>query len=123
MSRSPLRRVATSVRSVRFRLAMLVTAALLVTAGVLVFGLNVALDTVVATIPEEQPPATLEEELLRVFGMSLAELQGNSASGATDAILNVEQVVREQTLQLVRNLSIASLIVLVPVGLKQGKPV
>jgi signal transduction histidine kinase len=108
------------MRSVRFRLAMLVTAALLVTAGVLVFGLNVALDTVVATIPDEQPPATLEEELLRLFGMSLAELQGTSATGATDALLNVEQVVREQTLQLVRNLSIASLIVLVPVGLLIG---
>jgi signal transduction histidine kinase len=99
---------------------MLVTAALLVTAGVLVFGLNLALDTVAATIPEEQPPATLEEEFLRILGMSLAELQGDGAAGATDALLNVEQVVREQTLQLVRNLSIASLVVLVPVGLLIG---
>jgi signal transduction histidine kinase len=115
-----MRRLATSVRSVRFRLAMLVTAALLVTAGVLVVGLNIALDTVAATIPEQQQPATLEEELLRILGMGLAELQGNSASGATDALLNVEQAVREQTLQLVRNLSIASLIVLVPVGLLIG---
>jgi signal transduction histidine kinase len=99
---------------------MLVTAALLVTAGVLVFGLNLALDTVAATIPEQQQPATLEEEFLRILGMSLAELQGEGAAGATDALLNVEQVVRDQTLQLVRNLSIASLIVLVPVGLLIG---
>jgi signal transduction histidine kinase len=98
---------------------MLVTAALLVTAGVLVLGMNVALDAVVATVPVEQP-ATLEEELLRILGMSLAELDGSGASGATDALLNVEQVVREQTLQLVRNLSIASLLVLVPVGLLIG---
>ena len=52
MSRSPLRRFAAFVRSVRFRLAMLVTAALIVTAGVLVLGMNLALDKVVATIPE-----------------------------------------------------------------------
>ena len=51
MSRSPFRRLAASVRSVRFRLAMLVTAALIVTAGVLVLGMNLALDTVAATIP------------------------------------------------------------------------
>ena len=54
MSRSPLRRLAASVRSVRFRLAMLVTIALIVTGGVLVLGMNLALDTVAATIPEEQ---------------------------------------------------------------------
>ena len=80
MSRLPLRRFAAFVRSVRFRLAMLVTAALLVTAGVLVVGMNLALDTVVATIPEEQP-TTLEEELLRVLGMSLAELEGSGDAG------------------------------------------
>ena len=54
---------------------MLVTAALILTMGVLVLGMNLALDTVAATIPEEKP-ATLEEELLRIFGMSLAELEG-----------------------------------------------
>ena len=70
MSWSPLRRLAASVQSVRFRLAMLVTAALLVTAGVLVLGMNVALDTVAATVPQEQP-TTLEDELLRLLGMSL----------------------------------------------------
>jgi signal transduction histidine kinase len=118
MSRSPLRRFAASVRSVRFRLAMLVTAALLVTAGVLVVGMNVALDTVAATIPDEQP-TTLEEELLRVLGMSLAELEGSGDSG-TDALLKVEQAAREQTLQRVRELSLAALLVLVPVGLAIG---
>ncbi len=118
MSPSPLRRLEASVRSVRFRLAMMVTAALLVTAGVLVLGMNLALDTVAATIPEEQP-TTLEEELLRVLGMSLAELDGSGASG-TDALLQVEQAVREQTLQTVRNLSLAALLVLVPVGLGIG---
>ena len=118
MIRSPLRRVAASVRSVRFRLAMLVTAALIVTAGVLVLGMNVALDTVAATIPEQQP-TTLEEELLRLLDLSLAELEGSGASG-TDALLQVEQAVREQTLQTVRNLSLAALVVLVPVGLAIG---
>ena len=119
MSRSPLRRLAAPVRSVRFRLAMLVTTALIVTAGVLVLGVNLALDTVAATVPAEQP-TTLEEELLRVLGMSLAELEGTGDAGATDALLNVEQAVREQTLQLVRNLSLAALLVLVPVGLAIG---
>ena len=70
MSRSPFRRVAASVRSVRFRLAMLVTTALLVTAGVLVLGMNLALDSVAATIPEQQA-TTLEDELLRVLDMGL----------------------------------------------------
>ena len=120
MSRSPLRRVAGSVRSVRFRLAMLVTTALIVTAGVLVLGMNLALDTVVATSPVEQEATTLEEELLRILGMSLAELDGSGGAGATDALLDVEQAVRDQTLQLVRTLSIAALIVLVPVGLAIG---
>ena len=119
MSRSPLRRLAAPVRSVRFRLAMLVTTALIVTAGVLVLGVNLALDTVAATVPAEQP-TTLEEELLRVLGMSLAELEGTGDAGATDALLTVEQAVREQTLQLVRNLSLAALLVLVPVGLAIG---
>ncbi len=119
MSRSPLRRFAAPVRSVRFRLAMLVTTALIVTAGVLVLGVNLALDTVAATVPAEQP-TTLEEELLRVLGMSLAELEGTGDAGATDALLTVEQAVREQTLQLVRNLSLAALLVLVPVGLAIG---
>ncbi len=118
MSRSPLRRFAASVRSVRFRLAMLVTTALIVTAGVLVVGMNLALDTVAATIPEELP-TTLEGELLRILGMTLAELEGSGNSG-TDALLQVEQAVREQTLQLVRNLSLAALLVLVPVGLAIG---
>ena len=98
---------------------MLVTAALLVTAGVLVLGMNLALDTVVATSPVEQA-TTLEEELLRILGMSLAELDGSGGAGATDTLLNVEQAVRDQTLQLVRTLSIAALIVLVPVGLAIG---
>ena len=119
MSRSPLRRLAAPVRSVRFRLAMLVTTALIVTAGVLVLGVNLALDTVAATVPAEQP-TTLEQELLRVLGMSLAELEGSGDAGATDALLTVEQAVREQTLQLVRNLSLAALLVLVPVGLAIG---
>ncbi len=119
MRRSPLRRLAASVRSVRFRLAMLVTTALIVTAGVLVLGMNLALDTVAATSPAEQP-TTLEEELLRVLGMSLAELDGSGETGATDALLNVEQTIREQTLQMVRNLSLVALLVLVPVGLAIG---
>ena len=118
MSWSPLRRLGASVRSVRFRLAMLVTAALLVTAGVLVLGMNLALDTVAATIPEEQP-TTIEGELLRILDMSLAEIEGSGESG-TDALLRVEQAVREQTLQLVRNLSLAALLLLVPVGLAIG---
>jgi signal transduction histidine kinase len=98
---------------------MLVTAALLVTAGVLVLGMNLALDAVAATIPTEQP-TTLEEELLRVLDMSLTELAGGGDAGATDALLQVEQAVREETLQLVRNLSLAALLVLVPVGLGIG---
>ncbi len=118
MSPSPLRRVGASIRSVRFRLAMLVTAALLVTAGVLVLGMNLALDQVAATIPEEQP-TTIEGELLRILDMSLAEIEGTGESG-TDALLRVEQAVRDQTLQLVRNLSLAALILLVPVGLAIG---
>jgi signal transduction histidine kinase len=119
MSRSPIRRVAASVRSVRFRLAMLVTAALLVTAGVLVLGMNLALDAVAATVPEQQP-TTLEGELLRILGMGIAELDGSGEAGTADAILQVEQAVREQTLQMVRNLSLAALLVLVPVGLAIG---
>jgi len=119
MSRSPIRRVAASVRSVRFRLAMLVTTALLVTAGVLVLGMNLALDRVAATIPEQQA-TTLEDELLRVLDMGLTELQGGGAQGATDALLDVEQAVREQTLQTVRNLSLLALLALVPVGLAIG---
>ena len=51
--------------------------------------------------------------------MSLAELEGSGESG-TDALLRVEQAVREQTLQPVRNLSLAALLVLVPVGLAIG---
>jgi signal transduction histidine kinase len=97
---------------------MLVTAALIVTAGVLVLGMNLALDTVVATIPEQEP-TTLEEELLRVLGMTFSELEGSGTSG-TDALLQVEQAVREQTLQLVRGLSIAALVLLVPVGIAIG---
>ncbi len=119
MSRSPLRSAAALVRSVRFRLAMMVTAALLVTAGVLVLGMNLALDTVAATIPEQQA-TTLEDELLRVLDMGLTELEGGGAQGATDALLNVEQAVREQTLQTVRNLSLMALLALVPVGLAIG---
>ena len=118
MSPSPLRRVGASIRSVRFRLAMLVTAALLVTAGVLVLGMNLALDKVAATIPEEQP-TTIEGELLRILDMSVAEIEGTGESG-TDALLRVEQAVRDQTLQLVRNLSLVALILLVPVGLGIG---
>jgi signal transduction histidine kinase len=97
---------------------MLVTAALIVTAGVLVLGMNMALDTVVATIPEQEP-TTLEEELLRVLGMTFSELEGSGTSG-TAALLQVEQAVREQTLQLVRGLSIAALVLLVPVGIAIG---
>jgi signal transduction histidine kinase len=97
---------------------MLVTAALIVTAGVLVLGMNLALDTVVATIPEQEP-TTLEEELLRVLGMTFSELEGSGTSG-TAALLQVEQAVREQTLQLVRGLSIAALVLLVPVGIAIG---
>ena len=97
---------------------MLVTAALLVTAGVLVLGMNLALDKVAATIPEEQP-TTIEGELLRILDMSLAEIEGSGESG-TDALLRVEQAVRDQTLQLVRNLSLAALLLLVPVGLAIG---
>jgi signal transduction histidine kinase len=119
MSRSPFRRVAASVGSVRFRSAMLVTTALIVTAGVLVLGMNVALDTVAATSPAEQP-TTLEEEMLRVLGMSLAELDGGDGTAATDALLNVEQTVREETLQTVRSLSLVALLLLVPVGLAIG---
>ena len=71
-----------------------------------------------ATVPEQQP-TTLEGELLRLLDLSLAELEGSGASG-TDALLQVEQAVREQTLQTVRNLSLAALVVLVPVGLAIG---
>ena len=118
MSASPFRPIATFVRSVRFRLAMLVTIALLVTAGVLVLGMNVALDTVAATIPEEEP-TTLEGELLRILDMSIAELDGTSDAG-TDALRRVEQAVQDQTLQQVRDLSLAALLLLVPVGLAIG---
>ena len=52
--------------------------------------------------------------------MSLAELEGSGDGAATDALLNVEQAVREQTLQLVRNLSLVALLALVPVGLAIG---
>jgi signal transduction histidine kinase len=117
--RPPLHRLSTSVRSIRFRMALLVTAALLITAGVLVLGVNVAVDTVAATVPKEQP-ATLEEELARILGLSISELDGSGTSGATDALLNVEQAVREQTLQTVRTLSLVALLMLVPVGLGIG---
>jgi len=86
---------------------------------VLVLGMNLALDRVAATIPEQQA-TTLEDELLRVLDMGLTELQGGGAQGATDALLNVEQAVREQTLQTVRNLSLLALLALVPVGLAIG---
>ena len=118
MSRSLLQRATASVRSVRFRLAMLVTAALIVTAGVLVIGMNLALDTVVATVPDQQP-TTLEDELLRILGMTFSELEGSGTSG-TDALLQVEQAVREQTVQLVRGLSIAAILLLIPAGLAIG---
>ncbi|HEY6609476.1 MAG TPA: HAMP domain-containing sensor histidine kinase [Candidatus Limnocylindria bacterium] len=105
----------------RFRLAMFVTAALIVTAGVLVLGMNLALDAVAAAIPEEQSaPTTLEGELLRILGMSLTELDGGGDAGATDTLLQVEQAVRDQTLQLVRNLSLVALLALVPIGLAIG---
>jgi signal transduction histidine kinase len=117
--RSAVRRLTTTVRSIRFRMALLVTAALLITAGVLVLGVNVAVDTVAATVPKEQP-ATLEEELARILGLSISELDGSGSSGATDALLNVEQAVREQTLQTVRTLSLVALLMLVPVGLGIG---
>jgi signal transduction histidine kinase len=94
---------------------MLVTTALIVTAGVLVLGVNLALDSVSASIPD-QAPTTLEDELLRILGLSLAELDG----GGADALLQVEQAVREQTLQQVRDLSLMALVVLVPVGLAIG---
>ena len=119
MNPSPLGRLATSVRSIRFRLALMVTAALLVTAGVLVLGVNVALDTVAATVPSEQP-TTLEDELSRILGLSIAELDGSGGTTATDTLLNVEQAVREQTLQTVRTLSLLALLLLVPVGLGIG---
>lgn len=119
MISSRLRRLATTVRSIRFRLALMVTAALLVTAGVLVLGVNVAVDTVAATVPKEQP-ASLEEELARILGMSISGLDGIGGTGATDTLLNVEQAVREQTLQTVRNLSLIALLMLVPVGLAIG---
>ena len=119
MIRSAVRRLTTTVRSIRFRMALLVTAALLITAGVLVLGVNVAVDTVAATVPKEQP-ATLEEELARILGLSISELDGSGSSGATDALLNVEQAVREQTLQTVRTLSLVALLMLVPVGLGIG---
>ena len=119
MSGSPVRRLIASVRSVRFRLAMMVTAALIVTAGVLVVGMNLALDQVAATIPEEQP-TTLEDELLRILGLGIAELDGGSGAGATDTLLQVEQAIREQTLQLVRDLSLVALVLLVPVGMAIG---
>ena len=118
MSGPSLSHLATSVRSIRFRLALMVTAALLATAGVLVLGVNVALDTVAATVPREQP-TTLEDELSRILGLSLSELSGGGTT-ATDALLNVEQAVREQTLQSVRTLSLAALLLLVPVGLGIG---
>jgi signal transduction histidine kinase len=79
----------------------------------------VALDTVAATVPEQQP-TTFEDELLRILGMGLAELDGSGEAGAADALLQVEQAAREQTLQLVRNLSLVSLLLLVPVGLAIG---
>ena len=113
------RRFLAAVRSVRFRLAMLVTAALLVTAGVLVLGMNVALDTLAATIPDQQP-ATLEEELLRILGMGIADLDGGTDVGATDTLLQFEQAVRDQTLQTVRTLSLAALVALIPVGMAIG---
>ena len=119
MNPSPLGRLATSVRSIRFRLALMVTAALLVTAGVLVLGVNVALDTVAATVPSEQP-TTLEDELSRILGLSISELDGSGGTTATDTLLNVEQAVREQTLQTVRTLSLLALLLLVPVGLGIG---
>ena len=118
MMASSLGRLATSARSIRFRLALMVTAALLVTATVLVLGVNVALDTVAATVPTEQP-TTLEDELSRILGLSLSELSGGGTT-ATDTLLNVEQAVREQTLQSVRTLSLAALLLLVPVGLGIG---
>ena len=107
------------MRSVRFRLAMLVTAALIVTAGVLVLGMNLALDRVASTIPEERA-TTFEDELLRVLDLGLSELDGSGAAGATGALLQVEAAVREQTLQMVRNLSLVALLLLVPVGLAIG---
>ena len=97
----------------------MVTAALLVTAGVLVLGVNVALDTVAATVPSEQP-TTLEDELSRILGLSISELDGSGGTTATDTLLNVEQAVREQTLQTVRTLSLLALLLLVPVGLGIG---
>lgn len=118
MTGSSLGRLATSARSIRFRLALMVATALLVTATVLVLGVNVALDTVAATVPTQQP-ATLEDELSRILGLSLSELSGGGTT-ATDTLLDVEQAVREQTLQSVRTLSLAALLLLVPVGLGIG---
>jgi len=119
MTPSPIARLAVAVRSIRFRLALMVTAALLITAGVLVLGVNVAVDTVAATVPREQP-TTLEDELARILGLSISELGGSGGTSATDALLDVEAAVREQTLQTVRNLSLIALLMLVPVGLAIG---
>ncbi len=112
-------RLTAAVRSVRFRTALLVAAALLVTAGVMVVGVNLALDAVVATVPDEAP-TTIEGELLRILGMGLTELGGLGDQGATDALRQVEVAVREQTLQLVRNVSLLAMLALVPVGLAIG---
>lgn len=119
MSQPSSRRIVATVRSVRFRLALLVTTALIVTVGLLVLGMNLALDRVAATMPAEQP-TTLEEELLRVLGMSIAELDPIGNAGATDALQQVEEAVREQTLQQVRTLSLVALVLLVPAGLAIG---
>jgi signal transduction histidine kinase len=116
MNHSAVQRFVATGRSVRFRLAMLVTTALIVTASVLVLGMNLALDAVSASIPD-QAPTTLESELLRILGLSLAELDGD---GGAEALLQVEQAVREQTLQQVRDLSLMALVVLVPIGLAIG---
>src|SRR4029078_9151828 len=103
MTTSPSSRMAVAVRSIRFRLALMVTAALLITAGVLVLGVNVAVDTVAAPVPREQP-TTLEDELARILGLSISELGSSGGTSATDALLDVECAGRHERPQPRRQL-------------------
>jgi signal transduction histidine kinase len=100
------------LRSVRFRLAMLYTVALVGVAGVLVVGLNLALDEVLA-MAGRTSSTSLESQLFQLFGLP-------DLLGVDQAILDAERQVREAALAGFRTLSVAGLVVLVPVGFGIG---
>ncbi len=100
------------VRSIRFRLAAIYTLALVGVAGLLLLVLYLGFEQVLAAQASNGTPS-LEMELLRLLGV--AEVFG-FGQAATDAA----EVIRAQLLTDLRNVSVAALVVLVPLAFLVG---